>query len=107
MVTACRYNFKAYLADTTETAMLTFFSPKATDVVGISCEDLVKSLKNPNPREFPEEILSIVGKKHIYQFQYNTSSKQPPVDFIFNQILDTPDAPLLTTDAASGTLNKF
>ena len=73
--------------------MLTFFSPKANDVVGIDCESLVTSLKNPNPREFPEKILSIVGKKHIFQFHFNASSKQKPPDFIFNEILDKPDKP--------------
>ena len=83
--------------------MLTFFSPKANDIVGIDCESLVKSLENPDPREFPEKLHSIVGKKHIFQFHYNTSSKQETADFIFNEILDKPDTPQQLADKPSGT----
>ncbi|PWA42274.1 DNA helicase Pif1-like protein [Artemisia annua] len=97
-----RYNFKAYVADTTETVMMTFFSPKADDVVGINCETLINSLPDPSPREFPEKLLSIIGKTHIFQFHYNTSSKQTTVDFILDDILDKPETPKEIKDKPSG-----
>lgn len=43
--------------------MLTFFTPKADAFVGIKCNALVNSLENPNPKDIPEELHSIVGKK--------------------------------------------
>ncbi|PWA37789.1 nucleic acid-binding, OB-fold protein [Artemisia annua] len=100
--TTYRYNFKAYVADTTETVMMTFFSPKADDVVGINCETLINSLPDPSPREFPEKLLSIIGKTHIFQFHYNTSSKQTTVDFILDDILDKPETPKEIKDKPSG-----
>ena len=46
--------------------MMTCFSPKADDIVGVKCEALVRSLQYPDPRDFPEKLLSIIGKKtHI------------------------------------------
>ncbi|PWA77966.1 hypothetical protein CTI12_AA220630 [Artemisia annua] len=71
--------------------MITFFTPKADAIVGVNCNSLVASLKNPNPKDIPEKILSITHKKHIFQFQYNTTSKQVTPDFIFNGLLDQPD----------------
>ncbi|PWA37121.1 nucleic acid-binding, OB-fold protein [Artemisia annua] len=101
--TTYRYNFKAYVSDTTDTVMMTFFSPKADDVVGINCEALVNSLPNASPREFLEKLLSIIGKTHIFQFHYNTSSKQTTVDFILDDILDKPEAPKEIKDKPSGS----
>ncbi|PWA67829.1 helitron helicase-like domain-containing protein [Artemisia annua] len=54
---------------------------------------LYRSLENPNPKQIPEELESIVGRKHIFQFHFNTTSKQKPPDFVFNQILDKPNLP--------------
>ncbi|PWA75614.1 nucleic acid-binding, OB-fold protein [Artemisia annua] len=98
------YNFKVYVNDTTDTAMMTFFSPKADDIVGIDCEALVNSLSNPSPTEFPEKLLSIIGKTQIFQFHYNTSSKQTTVDFILDDILDKPEAPTEIKDKPSATI---
>ena len=98
----CRYNFKAYVTDTTETVMMTFFSPKADEIVGVNCETLVTSLKNPDPREFLEKILSINGKTHIFQFHYNTSPKQGTIDFILYDIHDKPEKPEQIKDKPSG-----
>ncbi|PWA93934.1 nucleic acid-binding, OB-fold protein [Artemisia annua] len=97
------YNFKAYITDGTETAMFTFFTPTADDFVGIKCNTLVKSLKNPNPKEIPEQLESIVGRKHIFQFHFNTTSKQKPPDFVFNQILDKSDLPKQIGDRPSAS----
>lgn len=97
-----RYNFKAYVDDTTATAMMTFFSPKAGDIVGLDCNSLLTSLDDPSPKDIPKKIQEIVGKPHIFQFHYNTSSKQGPPDFIFNELLDKEDAPKQIEDAPSG-----
>ena len=43
--------------------MVTFFTPKVDDFVGVKCNALVKSLENPDPKEVPTELQSIVGKK--------------------------------------------
>ncbi|PWA67943.1 nucleic acid-binding, OB-fold protein [Artemisia annua] len=101
--TKYKYNFKAYVTDTTGTITMTFFSPKADDIVGISCQTLVDSLENPDPREFPERILAVIGKQHIFQFHYNTNSRQGPVTFILYQILDKPQTESQITDKASGS----
>lgn len=97
-----RYNFKAYITDTTETIMVTCFSPKADYIVGTDCHSLVTSLTNPHPKEFPEKIQNIVGKKHIFQFHFNNSNKHGPPNFILNEILDKPDAPKELQDKPSG-----
>ena len=97
-----RYNFKAYLSDNTASAMITFFTPKADDIVGVKCDLLVNSLNNPHPREIPENIHSIVGKRHIFQFYYNTSSKQGPPEFVFTKLLDEQDVPKQIEHIASG-----
>ncbi|PWA40071.1 nucleic acid-binding, OB-fold protein [Artemisia annua] len=77
-----RYNFKGYLTDGSATTMITFFTPKA---------------------DIPEKIHSITGKRYIFQFQYNTSSKQVTPDFIFNGLLDQPENPKQIEDKASGS----
>lgn len=81
---------------------MTFFSPKADDIVGTNCEILVNSLEDPDPREFPEKVLAVIGKKHIFQFHYNTSSRQGPVTFILDEILDKPDTQTHIQDKPSG-----
>ena len=47
---------------------MTFFSPKADEIVGVNCEALVNSLQNPSPREFPEQILAVIGKHTFSSF---------------------------------------
>ncbi|PWA62201.1 nucleic acid-binding, OB-fold protein [Artemisia annua] len=98
-----RYNFKAYLNDGTATVMITFFSPKAKDIVGVDCDSLLSTLDNPNPKNIPTKIQEIIGKRHIFQFHYNTASKQAPPDFIFNDLLDNQDAPKQIEYKSSGT----
>ncbi|PWA70294.1 helitron helicase-like domain-containing protein [Artemisia annua] len=61
------------------------------------------SLKVTNDDDIPEKIHSITGKKHIFQFQYNTSSKQVTPDFIFNALLDQPENQKQIQDKASGS----
>ncbi|PWA48395.1 nucleic acid-binding, OB-fold protein [Artemisia annua] len=100
---AHRYNFKASLTDGTATTTITFFTPKANDIVGIDCPSLLASLNNPDPRNVPEKIQAIVGKKHIFQFIFNTSSKQPTPEFIFIGLLDQPETPKQLADKASGS----
>ncbi|PWA55781.1 DNA helicase Pif1-like protein [Artemisia annua] len=98
-----KFNFKTYITDGTATAMLTFFTPKADEFVGVKCNALVQSLKNPDPKEIPEELQAIVGRKHIFQFHFNTSAKHRPPDFIFNQILDEPTVPPQIEATPSGS----
>ncbi|PWA73217.1 nucleic acid-binding, OB-fold protein [Artemisia annua] len=98
-----RFNFKAYITDGTTTAMIAFFTPKADDFVGVKCNALVKSLENPDPKKIPAELQTIVGRKHIFQFHFNTSSKHKPPDFIFNEILDAPTAPPKIEATPSGS----
>ena len=81
---------------------MTFFSPTADDIVGVKCETLVNSLENPDPREFPETILALIGKKHIFQFHYNTKLRQGPVTFVLHEILDKPNTQTHIKDKPSG-----
>ncbi|PWA54234.1 nucleic acid-binding, OB-fold protein [Artemisia annua] len=90
---ANRYNFNAYITDNTHTVMMTFFTPKGNDIVGTDCDTLVKSLENPDPKDFPKEIKDIVGQKHVFQFHFNTGAKQGPHEFVFNDILDKDEQP--------------
>ncbi|PWA54645.1 hypothetical protein CTI12_AA408530 [Artemisia annua] len=103
---ANRYNFKAYITDNTYKVMMTFFTPKGNDVVGTDCDTLVKSLENPDPKEFPKEIKAIVGKKHIFQFHFNTGAKQGPHEFIFNDILDKDEQPKQIEAKVSGSTSQ-
>ncbi|PWA49428.1 helitron helicase-like domain-containing protein [Artemisia annua] len=61
------------------------------------------NLKVTNDDDIPEKIHSITGKKHIFQFQYNTSSKQVTPDFIFNALLDQTENQKQIEDKASGS----
>ncbi|PWA69687.1 nucleic acid-binding, OB-fold protein [Artemisia annua] len=101
-----RYNFKAYITDGTQTVMMTFFSPKADNIVGTDCQSLVTSLKNPNPKEFPQKIREIVGKRHVFQFHFNTTMAQGPNDFIFNDILDRDEGPKQLENQPSGSQSQ-
>ncbi|PWA56458.1 replication protein A 70 kDa DNA-binding subunit [Artemisia annua] len=98
-----RYNFKAHVTDTTDTITMTFFSPKADYIVGLDCQTLVNSLENADPREFLEKILAVIGKKHIFQFHYNTNSRQGPTNFILHEILDKPETQPQIKDKPSGS----
>ena len=90
------------MTDATDTIMMTFFSPKADDIVGTKCEILVNSLQNPDPREFPEKILAIIGKKHIFQFHYSINTRQETMSFILDEILDNEDTQTQIEDKPSG-----
>nr|GEY56163.1 nucleic acid-binding, OB-fold protein [Tanacetum cinerariifolium] len=60
------------------------------NIVGSSCTQLVKKHGIPNPREFPDEILSLTGRTHIFQLHYNPSCVAGRIDFYFDDILDKP-----------------
>ncbi|PWA93995.1 hypothetical protein CTI12_AA053860 [Artemisia annua] len=97
------YNFKGYLTDDTATAMITFFTPRANQIVGVDCNSLLGYLQDPDPQNIPERIKSIVGKRHIFQFYYNTTSKQGPAEFIFATPLDQPDTAKQLSHIPSGS----
>ncbi|GJW87353.1 nucleic acid-binding, OB-fold protein, partial [Tanacetum coccineum] len=85
-----RYNFKAFLSDHSATATFTFFTPNAEILTGVSCPDLVTKYNTPNQRDFPQEILELAGRHHIFQFHYNPYCSKGRVDFYFDDILDKP-----------------
>ncbi|GJT40584.1 putative ribonuclease H-like domain-containing protein [Tanacetum coccineum] len=85
-----RYIFKALLTDQSATASVTFFTLNADLLTGSSCTELVKKYGVPDPRDFPDEILSLNGRTHIFQVHYNPSCVQGRVDFYFDDILDKP-----------------
>ncbi|GJV31608.1 nucleic acid-binding, OB-fold protein [Tanacetum coccineum] len=85
-----KYIFKAFISDHSSTATLTFFTPNANVLTGYECSDLVKKYNIPNPCDFPTEILSLKGRRHIFQFHYNPSCETGKVDFYFDDILDRP-----------------
>nr|GEU37989.1 DNA helicase [Tanacetum cinerariifolium] len=85
-----RYIFKALLIDQSATASVTFFTPNADVLIGSSSTELVKKYGVPNPREFPDEILSLNGRTHIFQVHNNPSCIQGRVDYYFDDIIDKP-----------------
>ncbi|GJV94691.1 nucleic acid-binding, OB-fold protein [Tanacetum coccineum] len=85
-----RHIFKTLLKDQSATALVTFFTPNADVLTGSSCTELVKKYGVLDPLEFPDEILSLNGRTHIFQIHYNPSSVQGRVDFYFDDILDKP-----------------
>ncbi|PWA44931.1 nucleic acid-binding, OB-fold protein [Artemisia annua] len=103
-----RYNFKVYITDGIETAMVTCFTPKANYLIGTDCNTLVKSLKHPDPKEFPQKINEIIGKKHIFQFHFNTGLTEGKPNFILIEILDKEDTPkeLEAKSSAAGQTGK-
>ncbi|GJR31637.1 DNA helicase [Tanacetum coccineum] len=84
------YIFKALLKDQSATALVTFFTLNADVLTGSSCTELVKKYGVPDPRKFPDEILSLNRRTHIFQIHYNPSCVQGRVDFYFDDILDKP-----------------
>ncbi|GJX79269.1 nucleic acid-binding, OB-fold protein [Tanacetum coccineum] len=85
-----RYNFKAFLSDQSATATFTFFTPNGDVMTKHECSELVKKYNNPDPRDFPPEILSLKGHQHIFQFHYNPYCEMGRIDFYFDDILDKP-----------------
>ena len=73
--------------------MVTCFTPKASYLIGIDCNTLVKSLEHSDPKEFRQKINEIIGKKHIFQFHFNTVLTEGKPNFILNEILDKEDTP--------------
>ncbi|GJT61107.1 DNA helicase [Tanacetum coccineum] len=94
-----RYNFKAFIADHSATATFTFFTPNANVLTHADCPELVKKYNIPSMRDFPEEILALEGKQHVFQFHYNPYCQTGRVDFYFDDILDKP---LQITDSEKG-----
>ncbi|PWA39723.1 nucleic acid-binding, OB-fold protein [Artemisia annua] len=102
----CKVHETVAAPNETQTVMVTFFTPKANKIVGIECNTLVTSLKNPDPRHFPKAIKAIIGKRHIFQFHYNTPGRQGAPDFILNDILDIEDPPKQLEPKPSGSTSK-
>ncbi|GJU06614.1 DNA helicase [Tanacetum coccineum] len=85
-----RYNFKAFISDQSATTTFTFFTPNGDVMTKHECSELVKKYNNPDPRDFPPEILSLKGHQHIFQFHYNPYCEMGRIDFYFDDILDKP-----------------
>ncbi|GKE45342.1 hypothetical protein Tco_1472626 [Tanacetum coccineum] len=85
-----KYNFKAFISDQSATASFTFFTPNGDVMTKHECSELVKKYNNPDPRDFPPEILSLKGHHHIIQFHYNSYCEMGRVDFNFDDILEKP-----------------
>ena len=84
------YYFRAIVADDTTTTPFVFFSPNADVVPNIKCSKLVKEQGYSNPKEIPPALEAIKGKRHIFQFHFNQSSKKGIVEFVFDAFLDSP-----------------
>nr|GEW83319.1 DNA helicase [Tanacetum cinerariifolium] len=85
-----QYNFKAILTDESATALVTFSTLNVDVLTGSSSTQLVKKYGVPDPRDFPDEILSLNRRTHIFQIHYNPSCVKGRVDFYFDDILDKP-----------------
>ena len=79
-----RYNFKAFITDSSATAPVTFFTPVGDDVVGFSCPQLIEKHTKTDMQEIPEEIFAIEGQKHFFQIHFNETAKT--TDFIVDKV---------------------
>ncbi|GJR63532.1 DNA helicase [Tanacetum coccineum] len=84
-----QYNFKAFLSDQSATSTFTFFTPNGDVMTKHECSELVKKYNNPDPCDFPPEILSLKGHQHIFN-PYNPYCEMGRIDFYFDDILDKP-----------------
>ncbi|PWA43981.1 nucleic acid-binding, OB-fold protein [Artemisia annua] len=98
-----RYNFRATITDNTATGQFTFFTPKADEFVGVDCARLASSAENRGPRQFPDELHAIVGKKHTFQFHYTPTSRQGSVEFIVDEIFEIEKTSNKIEGQSSGT----
>lgn len=76
---------------------MTCFSNEAHSMVK-DCKQLVQTMPNRNPYEYPPELLSLQGKKRIFQLHFDPESIKERQVFILDTCWD--DMPLLTSASA-------
>ncbi|KAL4567696.1 hypothetical protein LXL04_023288 [Taraxacum kok-saghyz] len=57
---------------------------------GLQPEPEIRSRDTQNLKEIPPALEAIKGKRHIFQFHFNQSSKKGIVEFVFDAFLDSP-----------------
>ncbi|XP_071700026.1 uncharacterized protein [Rutidosis leptorrhynchoides] len=80
------YCFKATFADDSGTAIFTFFSDAANDLVGTDCKTLVTTMGHDDKREIPPEIRQLQGTQHTLQFKFSDSDYGMP-EFILHRVI--------------------
>ncbi|GJV89430.1 DNA helicase [Tanacetum coccineum] len=98
-----RYNFKATATDGTSTAQFTFFTNAGQKITGHPCSQLAQKYKETGDRQFPIEIVNIIGKKHIFQIRFAPSTKKGAGEFVAEDILDIETA-VETHTTGTGTI---
>lgn len=91
------YSFRVQLSDGTADATMTCFSNEANSMV-TDCKELLKTIPDQSSYEYPAEILSLQGKRKIFQLHFDLDSTKEKQIFILDTCWDA--MPLLTsTDA--------
>ncbi|GJR46082.1 hypothetical protein Tco_1314185 [Tanacetum coccineum] len=84
------YSFKAFVSNRTGTTIFTLFTQIADGITRHKCTELFHKLGIPNPQHMPPVVLAIEGRKHMFPFHFNASSKIGAVDFTLDDVLDKP-----------------
>nr|GEZ07707.1 hypothetical protein [Tanacetum cinerariifolium] len=83
-----RYNFKATVTDGTATVEFTFFTEAGEKMIGHTCSHLREKFKATDKTQLPIEMVNMIGKKHIFQIQFASSTQKGSGRFIVNDVLD-------------------
>ncbi|GJU39356.1 hypothetical protein Tco_1192313 [Tanacetum coccineum] len=76
-----------------------------TILEGHPCSQVAQRYKETRNRQFPIEIVNIIGKKHIFRIRFATSAKKGAGEFVAEDILDIgTTVETHTTVARTGTI---
>ena len=96
----CSYCFRVVLYDSTTTGVMTCFSNEANSLVK-DCKELLQTVPASDPYEYPPELLSLQGKRKIFQLHFDPDSTKDNQIFILDTCWD--DTPLPPSDLATVT----
>ena len=88
------------LSDSTATGVMTCFSNEANSLVR-DCKELLQTIPASDPYEYPPELLSLQGKRKIFQLHFDPESTHDTKIFILDTCWD--DTPLPPSDLAVTT----
>lgn len=77
---------------------MTCFSNEANSLVK-DCKELLQTIPNPNPHDYPAELLSLQGKTKNFQLHFDPESTKDRRIFILDTCWD--NTPLLTSAATA------
>ena len=95
------------LSDGTGNATMTCFSDEANSLIK-DCKEIVRTMPNQNFSEYPTELLSLQGKKKIFQLHFDRESTKENRVFILDTCWDAmPVLTLPTSDTTEASVNAL